>query len=159
MAKKKTYREKINESEEKIHDITPEWEEKLGKGKILIPSAVDIERLINQTSKGELLTNDVIRELLAKEKNVQLTAAIPTGIHLKYIALAAEEEKNSGTSQITPYWKVLRPDGSINVKFPISIEEQRALLEDEGHELQDGKGKKPPTVIAYESKIMRTKRL
>jgi len=34
MAKKKTYREKINESVEKIHDITPEWEEKLGKDKI-----------------------------------------------------------------------------------------------------------------------------
>ena len=96
MAKKKTYRDKINEFEEKIHDITPEWEEKLGKGKILIPSAVDIERLINETKEGELLTNDIIREQLAKEKKVQVTAAIPTGVYLKYIALSAEEEKKIG---------------------------------------------------------------
>ncbi|MCH7678047.1 hypothetical protein IID10_01625 [candidate division KSB1 bacterium] len=40
----------------------------LGKGKILIPNALDIERLINKTQKGELLTNDIIRETLAKEK-------------------------------------------------------------------------------------------
>ena len=153
MAKKKTFRDKINEFREKIHDITPEWEEKLGKGKILIPSAIDIERLINQTKKGELLTNDTIREQLAKEKNVQITAAIPTGVYLKYIALAAEEEKKWGKSNITPYWRVLKPNGSINTKFPISVEEQVKLLEKEGHKLEVGKGKKPPKVISYKSKI------
>ena len=58
MAKKKTWREKVNEIEEKIHVITPEWGKKLGKGKILIPNALDIERLINKTQKGELLTNE-----------------------------------------------------------------------------------------------------
>jgi len=69
MAKqKKTWREKVNEFEEKIHVITPEWEKNLGKGKILIPNALDIEQLINKTKKGELLTNNIIRETLAKEK-------------------------------------------------------------------------------------------
>lgn len=153
MAKKKTYREKINEVEEKIHDITPEWEEKLGKGKILIPNAIDIERVINNTKKGELLTNDTIRTILAKEKNVQVTAAIPTGVYLKYIALAAEEERELNKTNITPYWRVLRPDGSLNTKFPISINELTNLLENEGHILELGKGKKPPKVIAFESKI------
>ena len=153
MAKKKTYRDKLNEFKEKIHDITPEWESKLGKGKILIPSAIDIERLINLTKKGELLTNDVIREQLAKEKNVQVTAAIPTGIYLKYVALAAEEEKESGITKITPYWRVLKPNGFINSKFPISIEEQVERLVKEGHKLEEGKGKKTPKVISYESKL------
>ncbi|PHR71613.1 MAG: hypothetical protein COA67_06255 [Lutibacter sp.] len=153
MARKKTYREKINEVQEKIHDITPEWEEKLGKGKILIPNAIDIERIINSTKKGELLTNDIIREVLAKEKNVQLTAAIPTGVYLKYIALAAEEERKFNKKNITPYWRVLRPDGTINIKFPISTEELIHLLENEGHKLEIGKGKKPPKVISFESKI------
>ena len=50
MAKKKTWREKVNGFEEKIHVITPEWESKLGKGKILIPKALDIERLINKSA-------------------------------------------------------------------------------------------------------------
>ena len=60
-AKKKTWREKVNEIEAKIHTITPEMERRLGKGKSLVPKALDIERLINETKSGELLTNDLIR--------------------------------------------------------------------------------------------------
>lgn len=153
MAKKKTWREKVNEFEEKIHDITPEWEEKLGKGKILIPNAVDIERLINKTKAGELLTNDIIREALAKEKNVQVTAAIPTGVYLKYIALAAEEERPVKKDKITPYWRVLKPNGTINIKNPGGVEKQIALLAAEGHNIEQGKGKKSPKVISFEDKL------
>ncbi|MGI9543971.1 MAG: hypothetical protein ACR2MX_12005 [Cyclobacteriaceae bacterium] len=153
MTKKKTWREKVNEFEEKIHTITPEWEEKLGKGRILIPNAVDIERLINQTKKGELLTNDIIREKLAKEKKVQVTAAIPTGVYLKYIALAAEEEKATKKEKITAYWRVLKPDGSINIKFPGGAEKQSEMVQSEGHKIEPGKGKKPPKVIGFEARL------
>ncbi len=153
MAKKKTWREKINNFEEKIHVITPEWEKKLGKGKILIPSAMDIERIINTTRIGELLTNDIIREKLATEKKVQVTAAIPTGIYLKYIALASEEEKLTKKDNVTPYWRVLKPDGAINIKYPGGVERQIALLESEGHSIEYGKGKKPPKVTSFEKKL------
>ncbi len=154
MAKeKKTWREKVNEFEEKIHVITPEWEKKLGKGKILIPNALDIERLINKTKKGELLTNDIITETLAKEKKVQVTAAIPTGIYLKFIALAAEEERPVKEDNVTPYWRVLKPDGEINIKYPGGAERQIALLESEGHSIEHGKGKKPPKVTSFEKKL------
>ena len=153
MSKKKTQREKVNEFEEKIHVITPEWEEKLGKGKILIPNALDIERLINKTKKGELLTNDIIRETLAKEKKVQVTAAIPTGVYLKFIALAAEEERPVKGDNVTPYWRVLKSDGAINIKYPGGAERQIALLESEGHSIEHGKGKKPPKVTSFEKKL------
>jgi len=155
MAKKnKTWREKVNEFEEKIHVITPEWEGKLGKGKILIPRALDVERLIKKTKKGELLTNDIIRETLAKEKKVRLTAAIPTGVYLKYIALAAEEERPVKMDNITPYWRVLKPDGSINIKYPGGTDKQVALLKSEGHIIQFGKGKKPPKVTSFEKNLV-----
>ncbi len=153
MAKKKTWREKVNEIEEKIHEITPDWEKKLGKGKILIPNALDIERLINKTKKGELLTNDIIRETLAKEKKVQVTAAIPTGVYLKFIALAAEEERPVKGDNVTPYWRVLKPDGTINIKYPGGAERQIALLESEGHSIEHSKGKKPPKVTLFENKL------
>jgi len=153
MSKKKSWREKVNEFEEKIHQITPEWENKLGKGKILIPNAVDIERLINLTKKGELLTNDIIREALAKEKKVLLTAAIPTGVYLKYIALAAEEERDAKNDKITPYWRVLKPNGAINIKYPGGAENQIALLVAEGHNIEYDKGKKPPRVGGFEKKL------
>jgi len=150
---KKTWRQKVNEFEEKIHVITPEWEKNLGKGKILIPKAIDIERLINKTKKGELLTNNIIRETLAKEKKVQVTAAIPTGVYLKFIAEAAEEERPVKNDKITPYWRVLKPDGAINIKFPGGGERQIDLLESEGHSVEQGRGKKPPKVISYEKKL------
>ena len=153
MAKKKSWREKVNEVEEKIHKITPEWEEKLGKGNILIPNARDIERVINSTKKGELLTNDSIREVLAKEKKVTLTAAIPTGVYLKYVALAAEEEREMGRTNITPYWRVLKPDGSINLSFPGGVERQVALLQVEGHKIV--KAKKVPEVGTFEKKLKK----
>ena len=154
MAKqKKTWREKVNEFEEKIHVITPEWEKNLGKGKILIPNALDIERLINKTKKGELLTNNIIRETLAKEKKVRVTAAIPTGVYLKFIAEAAEEERPVKKGNITPYWRVLKPDGAINIKFPGGAERQIDLLESEGHSVELGRGKKPPKVISFEKKL------
>jgi hypothetical protein len=155
MTKKKSWREKVNEVEEKIHQITPDWEEKLGKGKILIPNAIDIERIINNTNKGELLTNDILREVLAKEKNVHMTAAIPTGIYLKFVALAAEEERELGKTNITPYWRVLKPDGTINTKFPVPVETLMQLLELEGHKIELGVGKKPPKVIDFELKLIK----
>ena len=153
MAKKKTWREKVNAFEEKIHEITPEWEKNLGKGKILVPNALDIERLINKTKKGELLTNDIIRETLAKEKKVLLTAAIPTGVYLKFIALAAEEERSLKKDNVTPYWRVLKPNGTINIKYPGGAERQMVLLESEGHSIEHGKGKKPPKVASFEKKL------
>lgn len=154
MTKKKTWREKVEAVQEKIHTITPEWEERLGKGEILIPNARDIEKVINQTKRGELLTNDIIREVLAKEKGVQVTAAIPTGIYLKYVALAAEEEK-SLKKDVTPYWRVLKPDGTINVKFPGGQESQIALLIEEGYTIEYQKGKKPPKVSNYQQYLKK----
>ena len=46
---------------------------------------------------------NIIRETLAKEKKVLITAAIPTGIFLKIIALAAEEERPVKKDNVTPY--------------------------------------------------------
>ncbi|NER17565.1 MGMT family protein [Spongiivirga citrea] len=153
---KKSWREYINTVEEKIHDITPEWESKMGKGKILIPKPLDIERIINRTKKGELLTTDIIREQLAKEKNVRLTASAPTKIYLKHIAFAAEEEIAEGNDNITPYWRVLLPKGLINEKFPGGYEKQQKLLKSEGHKIEQyGKRKKIPKVVSFQESLIK----
>ena len=150
----KSYRDYIEKTEEKIHDITPEWEAKLGKGKILIPKATDVEDLIRKTESGDLLTNDTIREHLAAQKGVQVTAAIPTGINLKFIALTSEFEQSEGYPH-TAYWRVLKPDGKINEKFPGGVEKQIKYLEAEGHEIEIvGKRKKVPRVKNFESKLL-----
>ncbi len=157
MSNKKSWRAYLNGVEEKIHDITPEWEGKLGKGKILIPAPRDIERLIQQTNKGGLLTVEMIREQLAKEKGVNLTAATPTSIYLKKIALASEEEQTLG-KEVTPYWRVLNANGLVNEKLPGGLEKQQALLKKEGHRIElFGKRKKVPRVVDYEKSLIKLK--
>ena len=114
---------------------------------------MDIERLIRETRKGELLTNDIIRETLAAEQGVRTTEPMTTGIFLRIIAEAAEEERPTRKTDVTPYWRVLKPDGSINVKFPGGAENMIAVLEAEGHEVEPGKGKKAPRVVGFEEKL------
>ncbi|MBL4905666.1 MAG: MGMT family protein, partial [Flavobacteriaceae bacterium] len=54
---------------------------------------------------------------------------------------------------ITPYWRVLKPDGAINIKFPGGAEKQVEFLQSEGHNIEFGKGKKPPKVIDFHKKL------
>ena len=126
-----------------------------GKGKLLIARAVDIERLIRSTKEGQLLTNDTLREKLARQKKVKVTDPITIGIFLRIIAEASEEEAALELPKITPYWRVLKPDVSINVKFPGGEKKQTQLLRSEGHKIEAGKGKKPPKVVDFESKLKR----
>lgn len=157
MSKKKSAREKLMERDQKIHIITPEWEYKYGKGKLLVPHPQDVEHIVNSTSEGELLTNDIIRELLSKSQKVQVTDPISVGIFLKIIAQIAEEERVDDSKSITPYWRVLKPDGSINIKFPGGVEAQKRLLESEGHQIIVTKGKNPPKVADFERSLKRVK--
>lgn len=155
MAKETRWRDYLDKVQEKIHVITPEWEPKLGKGNILIPAPKDIERLIKQTKKGELLTVTIIRERLAKEKDVLLTAKAPMTIYLKKIGLAAEQERAQGIKNLTPYWRVLNDNGTINEKLPGGLEKQTELLLLEGHQTElFGKRKKVPKVVNFENSLL-----
>ncbi len=147
---RKTWREKLDEIQEKIHTITPEWEGRYGKGKILIASARDIEKIVRKTKSGQLLTQGTIREILTKERNVRTTDPITIGIFMRIIAETAEEERKSKRDIITPYWRVLKPDGSINIKFPGGMDKQVSLLRAEGHIIETGKSKKSAKISNYE---------
>jgi hypothetical protein len=47
---------------------------------------------------------------------------------------------------ITPYWWVVKDDGSLNPKFPGGAERQGERLRAEGHRILPAKGKRPPRV-------------
>ncbi len=40
-----------------------------------------------------------------------------------------------GVDEVTPFWRVLRADGSLNPKYPGGIRLQSVFLEDEGHRI------------------------
>jgi len=67
--------------------------------------------------------------------------------------LAAEEGRSVKEDKVTPYWRVLKPDGAINIKYPGGAERQIALLESEGHSIEQGKGEKPPKILKPQNPV------
>jgi len=92
---KKSLKEKLNK-EAQIVDIPPKMAKRFGEGKMLIPRPLDIAQLIKNVPSGKLITQRAIREKLAKESKVTVTCPITTGIFLRMIAEAAEEERREG---------------------------------------------------------------
>ncbi len=149
MKTRKSWREKLEKEQERQIVDDPR-----GRGKMLIPKPLDIDALARQVKKGKLATVDRIRERLAKDFHADLTCPLCTGIFLRIAAEAAEEDLANGKTEITPYWRVIKADGSLNEKFPGGVEAQATHLREEGHIIEPGKGKKPPKVKDFEKVLM-----
>jgi len=145
MAKIKTWREKLEKDQpRKIVD------DPRSKGKLLIPKPLDVDALIKKVGKGKLATVDQIRQRLARDFGADSTCPLCTGIFLRIAAGAAEEDLDKGITEITPYWRIVKGDGSLNQKFPGGVDHQAARLSQEGHIIEPGRGKKPPRVKDFE---------
>jgi hypothetical protein len=143
MAKTRTtWREKLEtqNQEAQIHQV-------------LIPRHLDVEALIQSVPRGKLVTDRQIRDRLTRDYRVDMTCAKVTGISIWIIANAAEEDSSRGKKPITPYWRVLRKDGSLNEKFPGGVEAQAAHLEEEGHTIETDKNGKPKKVKDFEKSL------
>jgi alkylated DNA nucleotide flippase Atl1 len=112
---------------------------RLGSGMMLIPTALEVDAMVRKIPRGEVSTVGQIRRRLARWHNVDLTCPLVTGIFLRTVAEAAEEDRSAGRHNITPYWRVVREDGRLNEKFPGGAEEQAQRLREEGHTVEDGK--------------------
>ena len=149
MAKRKTWREKLEAGQERkvVDDLR-------GGGTLLIPKPLDVDALMRKVEKGKLITITQIRGRLAGEHGADDTCPLCAGIFLRIAAEAAEEDSGKGVTDITPYWRVLKGDGRLNEKFPGGVEAQAARLEEEGHTIEPGKGKKPPRVKDFERALV-----
>ncbi len=142
MKQRKTWREKLEKETERKTVDTP-------KGKMLVPKPVDVDNVLRKIEKGKLATVNQIRDKLAKDYRADYTCQLTTGIFLWIAAETAEEDLKVGRKIITPYWRVIRNDGSLNEKLPGGAEAQAARLKTEGHEILPSEGKKPPKVKDY----------
>ena len=144
MRSRTAWREKLERVQEpKIVDIPPKMTKRLGEGKMLIPRPLDVDALIRRVKRGKLVTQDQIRKRLAKDFKVDVTCPITTGIFVRIAAEAAEEDLREGKKRVTPYWRVIKSDGSLNERFPGGTKMQAARLRREGHRIVLGKSKKP----------------
>ena len=153
---RKTWRQKLEEEHPehgKVVDIPPKMQNRFGTGKMLIPKPLDINALINKIPKGKLVTVTQIREKLAKDAHANCSCPMTTGIFLRIVAEVAEEDLRSEKGEVTPYWRVIKADGSLNEKFPGGAQTQAAHLKKEGYSIEPGKGRKPPRVKNFEKSL------
>jgi 6-O-methylguanine DNA methyltransferase, DNA binding domain len=100
---------------------------------MVISTPQDIESFVVQIPKGELATLESLRQAIAAHHGTTITCPVTTGLFLNTVARAAEEQVMMGAKRVTPWWRVVRTDGSLNEKFPGGLDGHEQRLVSEGH--------------------------
>jgi hypothetical protein len=148
--KRKTWKEKLEDKKKfpKILKFDPKFPcgralEKMGAkpgDPVVLAPPIEVDTIMKQVPKGKLITLNEICMKLAKKHNVKYCCTLTTGIFIMTAANAAEESKEKGEKNTTPYWRTLKIGGFLNDKFPGGAISQKKLLEEEGFRiLQKGK--------------------
>ena len=138
----------------KVVDVPDKWVKTMGGRRVLVPTPLMVDELVRTVPKSRLITVGQIRQRLAKLFQADSTCPLTTGIFLRIISEATEEDRQSGKKHITPYWRVVKDDGGLNPKFPGSVEGQARKLREEGHEIASGKSKAVLRVIDFEKALV-----
>lgn len=137
---KTSWRAKLHKRvQPKLVPVPEGMAKRLGSGMMLIPTALEVDAMVRKIRRGQVSTLAQIRRNLARWHNVDVTCPLVTGIFLRIVAEAAEEDRLAGKHDITPYWRVVREDGKPNGKFPGGVEGQAQRLMEEGHRIVNGK--------------------
>jgi hypothetical protein len=135
----------------KLIEVPPRMQKRCGTGMMLVPGPREVDAFIRTVSEGSVVTVSQIRSGLAHLHAADVTCPLVTGIFVRVSAEAAEEDAVAGKTKVTPYWRVVKDDGSLNPKFPGGVERQEQRLRDEGHRIVQGSGKLPPRVALSDS--------
>lgn len=158
---RKSWREKLENPVAglpKVCEVPDKWVKTMGGRRILVPTPMMVDERVRTVPKRKLITVGQIRRGLAEPFQADSTCPMTTGIFLRIISEAAEEDRRTGRRTITPYWRVIKDDGSLNPKFPGGIEGHAEKLREEGHAILPSTGKKAPKVADFEKSLVRTRR-
>lgn len=141
--KKKTALEKLTNPthKAKIVKIEGKMRKNWGTGTCAIPLPLDVDTLMKKVPRGKVTTVNKIRNAIAKKYKATMGCPICCGIFTNIVAHAAEEQRAAGKKRLTPWWRTIKSDGSLNEKYPDGIKFQKTLLENEGLKIIK-KGKK-----------------
>lgn len=153
-SKKSSWCKKLNDSKglPRVEKITDKMSKRWGTGTVVIPAPIEVDEMMRKVPAGKVTTINEIRSALAKKHKATIGCPMTTGIFAWIAAHAAEEQKQLGETNITPYWRTLKAGGLLNEKYPGGTEAQRLLLEKEGHRVVK-KGKKY-AVLDYEESLV-----
>ena len=114
----------------KIVEITDEKSiEKYGGKRMYFAPPLDYDAVMRRVPEGKVITVGDIREFFAARNDADFTDPITAGIFCSIAAWASFQR----TDDKTPYWRTLKANGELNPKYPGGVEEQKKLLESEGH--------------------------
>jgi alkylated DNA nucleotide flippase Atl1 len=104
-------------------------------GRMLISSPLEIDAIIRRIPAGRVVPLGRLRESLARSHRADYTCPLTTGIFLRVVAEAIEEERAAGRTRVAPYWRVVRDDGTLIDKLPGGVAAQARALSRDGIEL------------------------
>lgn len=150
-----SWRAKLEKPQEPRLVAVPPKMSRFGTGIMLIPTPKLVDELIRRIPKGRLATVGELRRKLAADFKADVTCPLTTGIFVRIAAEAAEEDREHGRKRITPYWRIVKDDGTFNPKLPGGIAEQTRRLRAEGFE--SSTSQKKTRVIDFESRLVKFK--
>ena len=148
---KKDFNAMLNDSKDmpKFQTITDEKSiEKYGGDKMYFAPPIEYDRVMKLVPYGKVITFGEIRKYFAKLSGADFTEPITAGIFVSIAAWASYQR----TEDETPYWRTLKANGELNLKYPGGIENQKQKLEAEGHVIIQ-RGRK--NIILHAGKICR----
>ena len=102
---------------------------KYGGNRMYFAPPMDYDRVMRRVPFGKVITVGEIREYFAAQNGADFTEPITAGIFVSIAAWASHQRSKDKT----PYWRTLRAGGELNPKYPGGVEEQKEMLEAEGH--------------------------
>jgi alkylated DNA nucleotide flippase Atl1 len=121
---------------------------------MVISTPQEIESFVAQIPKGKLATLETLRHVIAERHGTTITCPVTTGLFLGTVARAAEEQVMMGAKRVTPWWRVIRNDGTLNEKFPGGIAEHEKRLAAEGQSFEK-RGKTKRAVVDHAKKLAK----
>lgn len=127
------WRRKLEKHEPpRVEEAPEEWAERYGGYKMLIANALLVDEKLRQVPPGRLITIGRLREQLAADFDADFACPLTTGIFARIAAETSEEDRNAGRNDPTPWWRLVKDDGSLNPKLPGGGPLQAEYLSKEG---------------------------
>lgn len=119
-----------------VSPIPPGFPGAATAGSMVVSTPREVDAVVRRIPAGRVVTLDELRAHLARRHGAEIACPVSTAIFLGVVARAAEEQAAFGEEAVAPYWRVLRPGGELNEKYPGGAAAQGARLEAEGHRLE-----------------------